>query len=327
MILVVTIAALTALQCNAQQVAISGVSNFTFPTNQSPGYPRIAVGEVFYLFVQVDSERLLEQISIEQPVRTGDGWNTSVAGVSAKVTVRGFGDPTEYRLPIGSVTKVGCGLFNSTCNMLRVQAQFPVEAEANNPGPFGPRPAIIGSIVVEIDGARSLPADAYIVPALGRVVGRCTGTVFPGDPCGQVFHADGTEVSPARPARAGDKLHFFAYGLGRTEPAVASGEVAQEGLRPVSGVALILDFARPFLPLLPGASSLQPQVQADSAELVPGEVGTYRVTFTMSQVPRDTGACPSGGPPNSPARANAAMTVYTAASRLLGDVAYFCVQP
>lgn len=85
------------------------------------------------------------------------------------------------------------------------------------------------------------------------------------------------EAAGGRPAKAGDLLTIAMIGLGRTEPAVATGAAPAEPAANVPGPVLVSFGANLF--------SEGVVVQADSAQLIPGSPGRYAVKVT---VPPDT---------------------------------------
>jgi uncharacterized protein (TIGR03437 family) len=89
----------------------------------------------------------------------------------------------------------------------------------------------------------------------------------------RVTFEDGTPISPERPAKAGDRLLLVATGLGRTDPPVAAGAVA-EGARTVESVTVTFAAPGPFSPVT------EAEAQATAS---PERPGRYIVLVTVPQ--------------------------------------------
>jgi hypothetical protein len=131
-----------------------------------------------------------------------------------------------------------------------------------------------------------------------------------------ITHANNTFVTGANPARPGEELIAYAYGLGAPPPPffdILSGT-------PAAGVAL----SAPFTLSFPGGS--QPAVKPDYVGLVGGNPGLYQINFHLPAVPATLTLCT---PPPAPSQLplvpfNFSMTITGTASV---DQASFCVQP
>ncbi|MFN7918547.1 MAG: hypothetical protein U0Q16_00530 [Bryobacteraceae bacterium] len=85
----------------------------------------------------------------------------------------------------------------------------------------------------------------------------------------QIYHADGTQVSADRPARAGEDLYLNVRGLGPTQPSVAPGDPFPAGDSPATVIA-------PVEVLVNDASAA-----ASGATGAAGAIGVYRVPFRV----------------------------------------------
>lgn len=124
-----------------------------------------------------------------------------------------------------------------------------------------------------------------------RFLGECGAACLPA-----LFHGDGTVVSERAPAKAGETLIVYAYGLGLTAPEVPTGERA-----PTAPLAVSIGATYNFLYLdyrpdsrsrqnPPPASQLEfyPHLKAVEPTFVglsPGSIGLYQINFQLPPAP------------------------------------------
>lgn len=128
-----------------------------------------------------------------------------------------------------------------------------------------------------VNGALTLPVSIPLVPTAPGVLfdltdqsANCTGAVHI---CALIAqHNDFSLVDAASPAHPGEDLVMYVVGMGTTNPAISSGQVAP-GLVPGSTLA---------------SAVVQPVVQVNNqtapiifAGLTPGFVGLYQINFTV----------------------------------------------
>lgn len=121
----------------------------------------------------------------------------------------------------------------------------------------------------------------------------------------QVYHPDGSVVTQQAPAKVGETVYVLYYGLGKTAPAVPTGQTSPAG---ASTTDIIPNYPRLTVEIEPNflnaLSSLPrstfnpetanaPLVPIASAALLPGQVGIYQVNFTIP-APKDS-IYPCGG--------------------------------
>jgi uncharacterized protein (TIGR03437 family) len=99
-----------------------------------------------------------------------------------------------------------------------------------------------------------------------------------------VTHADGTLVSAASPAEAGEEIVIWAFGLGQTTPAPKTGQASPTPAATLSSsLYLQFDFrinAMSSSPFINQASPV-PIPTPDFAGLTPGQLGLYQINVTL----------------------------------------------
>jgi len=130
-----------------------------------------------------------------------------------------------------------------------------------------------------------------------------------------ITHADGSWVTFAKPAKSGEELVAYAFGLGA--PAVPFDTVSGT---PPAGVAL----TQPFTISFPGIGTAA--AKPDYVGLVGGSAGLYQVNFHVPSVPANIAPCngPTGPTQLATNPFNFTMTLLGMSSL---DQASFCVQP
>jgi uncharacterized protein (TIGR03437 family) len=131
-----------------------------------------------------------------------------------------------------------------------------------------------------------------------------------------ITHLDGSWVAPEKPARPGEVLVAYAFGLGAPAAPFQTASATPAGGVPIS---------RPFTISFTGVAS-QPGAAPDYVGLVSGSAGLYQINFRVPSVPLDLAPCSTQSSftqlPVNPF--NLTMTLIGTASL---DQASFCVQP
>jgi hypothetical protein len=170
--------------------------------------------------------------------------------------------PADIPLPTAvNGTSVLIGAYSAPLRSLSdgtLGAQMPVELAANNQYP----------VVAIVNGAISTPD--FVTAAANT-----PGIQAAADGHATAQHADQSAVTAGAPAAPGEVVSIFLSGLGATDPAVASGA-------PGPAVEPLARITTPATVTLNG----NPMAVA-YAGLAPGQVGIYRIDFT---VPLDTPA-------------------------------------
>ncbi|HTS31053.1 MAG TPA: hypothetical protein VMH81_34515 [Bryobacteraceae bacterium] len=238
---------------------------------------------------------------------------TSLAGITVRIELL---DSTMLQAGIFAVEQqLQCGLSglqagDAACLLTLVKIQVPFELPGdlvlNNQNVYTvPRPALIS---IDVDGKRGRGFPLQPLPDNAHVLTNCDAVwdTNGSSVCDrQVYHADGSMVTPAAPAKSGETLFLLSYGLGRTDPMVPTGHASPEGVA-LSDLLpnhprVTLGIAMNFVNALSSAPRTGFNSQADnaipvpitSASLVAGQVGTYKVSFSVP-APTDS-IIPCGG--------------------------------
>jgi len=227
-------------------------------------------------------------------------------------------------LSVGQSDLCGVAPIPAACLLTSIELQIPFELSFNMLG----YPEYPTQMVISQDGVDSQAIGVSIVDDWIHVI-TCADK---GDnsACGSagaysiVTHADGTLVSAQSPAKPGEFVVIYAWGLGPTIPSVATGYVTPApapipalGGFPLQGVPVWFDFSPDA-----GASSLHGSLSPWSAEafLTPGQVGLYQVNVQLPAVFPDVRPCPL----DSGFVSNLTISLLLGASY---DAAAICVQP
>jgi uncharacterized protein (TIGR03437 family) len=141
----------------------------------------------------------------------------------------------------------------------------------------------------------------------------------PGTCAKLVTHGNGTIVDGLHPARVGEELVMYAFGLGHTTPELKTGEAAPSPGPVIAPDAFSLNFdfrvnAPPSLPL-PNSPGVAHPLYVGA---VPGFAGLYQVNFVVPTTMPDLRPCAGTG------LSNLTVSLYTINSF---DGAGICVQP
>jgi hypothetical protein len=119
----------------------------------------------------------------------------------------------------------------------------------------------------------------------------------------QVYHLDGSVVTQQAPAAAGETIYVLLYGLGRTDPNVATGQASSAGVAITDPVPnfrrLTLGIVTHFVNSLSSTprTTFNPDtanasfVPVTSASLLSGQIGIYQVSFTIPAVTESNIPC------------------------------------
>jgi len=250
----------------------------------------VARGQILNLFVQGVGSKLTGPVlapSLPLP--------TSLAGIS--VVVGTLPAPILAVRPILTCVNrptSGCGSYTA------ISVQIPFELPPTGDLPDSER------ITVEENGASGGQLEAFVQPDQVHVVTNCERNAIALVPCPfapAITHADGSPVSERSPAKPGEQVVMYAFGLGDTLPAVPTGH-ATPSPAPVTRdpfeFQLNFDYrlnAPPTNQLIlpPGCSPISPetcsQLRPLFSGLTPGYAGLYQVNFIVPTPPPGTPRC------------------------------------
>ena len=149
-------------------------------------------------------------------------------------------------------------------------------------------PENFATLTISDNGDSGEPIALHPVSDRIHILNSCDAALNPqSGPCRPVFlHADGSLVSWDNPAAAGESLTVQAYGLGYADSQVATGSPSPSPALSVSGVSMDYRYGADAVVTRPGA-----QAGTLSAQLVPGSVGLYQLTFVAPAMPDGAGEC------------------------------------
>ena len=251
-----------------------------------------APGQVMTFFVAGVGKHLTRE-----PLVASAPLPVSLAGI--ELTLHQEVEPTKVSVPIiGAMLMDTCAsIRNTPCNGTRIAAltvQIPFELSI---APLNGHPGEWGEAILRISEDRVTSGD-FLITAVASNVHFMTSPSpiawdvrLDGPRRASVFHIDGTQVSPGKPARAGETLVVYGYGFGRPMKAVKTGEAPQQA-NPVSGYGELK-----FLALLPETSGAidgtGPAIglYVSYIGVTPGAVGVYQINFTVPPVPSGIQRC------------------------------------
>lgn len=273
-------------------------------------------------------------VTLPAPARMdarGPALPTSLGGFSA--TIRQTFTNMLFSLPILSVKQTNICVANSTgfagsgCTITSLTVQIPNGLAVPNPlelNPFFEFGAT--ELIVSVDG---VPSSTFALgPAATQIhmLTNCDGSPvanFGGLPCTwQITHANGSMVAWYAPAKPGETVVAYAFGLGTAGSQVVDGVPAPFGVSLPAGHFQLSYAYRAGGPLPPIEAPAIPESEPAHpvyVGLVGGFVGLYQINFVVPHPPPGTFACDG-----STVFTNAAVSVQGTQSM---DNASFCVAP
>ncbi len=251
-----------------------------------PSIIRVTPGQIITLFVTglrtvLPSEPIQAQ-SVPLP--------TSLAGIS--VTLNQSEQPA-LPVPLLSLQQLSvCGEDGGSapsaatpdCLITAISVQIPFEIL---PLPEGRETAL----TVRENGADSAAFRVFPVPSNLHILNGCDAFPQRRNTCGGVVtHGDGALVTEESPAKAGETVVVYAFGLGRTTPAVATGVATPTPAPGLLETVVIVDFdfridAAPSHPF--GRDSTVPTFVG----LTPGQVGLYQINVRIPDIVPPVAPC------------------------------------
>lgn len=318
----------------------------------NPAVFKVAPGEV--LKVWVTNTKTLLPYAGGTPVRVQKATSvplpTTLAGFSVRIVQGG----RTYPAPIFSVEQVPVCAYTiqdptppetPDCWATSLMVQIPFEI--STPPFIGPTPVTTTLIVSEGQTDSTAVAvtpvrdNIHVLTACDSQANFLQGGRK--DECASIItHADGTLVTVGSPAKPGETVVIYAFGLGQTTPAVKSGEaspIPAPTLGPENSflpraVALVLDHSinagssRPYI--TPNASNNV--VLPDFVGLTPGQVGLYQINVKLPNGPPHydplipLGGCDYSASENIYGIIRSNLTITIAGSDSF-DAAAMCIEP
>jgi uncharacterized protein (TIGR03437 family) len=311
---VFSVAAILALALSGQTGPTLTAGGYSFPT------PVMAPGQILRL--QVSG---LKTVLSQNPQRAASvPLPTVLGGISVTINqaVQHSHDDTpsqfSYKAPLLAISQENvCAAVAATpaCIFTLITLQAPYELTTAEGGP----PFVQNSVVVSEASGSSQAFSVGVVTDQIHIVTTCEDQATPSACPAIVAHGDGTVVSAQSPARAGETIVVYAWGLGSTTPQAKTGEASPPSAPVVTlpafpnGPQISFNFA----PNAPPSSFVSTPAYA-KAYLTPGFVGLYQVNV---QLPATfPNVVPCGGFVKSN------LTVSVAGPRSF-DGAAICVQP
>jgi len=274
------VAIVLPLTCHAQAVAVGAGYSLPAPIDVAPG-------QVITLFVQVPGKTVASQVTAQAPLPV------ELGGFSVVLRQSFPTDPQAAPI-LGVADYQSCSpLAPTQCEVVSmVTVQIPFQLTPNMPRSSVPQN--FARLDISYQGN---PATTMIVnPVTDRihvVTGCDVNLTSPLASCTPlVKHTDGTAVTAASPALVGENLTISVVGLGVADQDVATGAASPQPAVPVSDVVLSVDARANAAPGTPYAGTAM-GVTA-TAQLLPGAVGIYQVSFTVPALPVGTPACGNG---------------------------------
>jgi uncharacterized protein (TIGR03437 family) len=273
--------------------------------NMSQPPTTVAPGQIITLLMS-NSKTVLPPYSSFQRATTLP-LPTSLAGFS--VSIRDYtGTHPAAILGIGQSPLCQNNRTSPDCLMTALQIQIPFELTWSVEPPTGV------DLIVNDNGTQSEPFmlaarldNIHVLTSCeisGGGLSNGVWAAFP--PCtALVQHADGSLVSSESPAKAGEVVVIYAQGMGRTVPAVKTGDATPVPAPILGGppplgaqtVDIQFDFRPNATPSHPYISRLSMAPSPLFVGLTPGQVGLYQINVklpdTLPPTPACTGIAPS----------------------------------
>jgi len=266
------------LACQSQTTVIGAGYTTPQPLNAAPG-------QLVTIFAVVAGKQAADPLTASAPLPT------SLGGFSVLLR-QTFIDPSP--IPIlsvsdtqscSSVTPIQCFVVS------QITVQIPYELMPNIPHVSLPQ----NFARLEINYNDSQTSSLFLnpIPDSIHVLNSCdvaSGFSQATNCAPIVTHGDGSLVTSASPAHAGETVTMSLVGMGQPPGAVVTGAVAPQVTPPLDGVQISYDArvnASPSM-LVPTSS-----FALNTAQLRPGAVGIYDVPFLVPALPAGVAACSS----------------------------------
>jgi uncharacterized protein (TIGR03437 family) len=274
----------------------------------NPTLIRVSPGQITTFYVtglRVDSSQPLKAKSLPLPVTLG--------GVS--VTINQSFPKQSLTVPLLAVQQLNAcsnggepppSAGPADCFVAAVTVQIPYEIQPVNPVIVGQLPPQIEFTEIVITASGTAGKAFSIVPAFDNLHVMNTCDAFPANPVmgaqvnfrcnAMVTHADGTLVTALSPAKPGEDVVIYAFGLGYTSPVVQTGAASPAAAPAVATGHFGVQFnfypnAAPSVPYVGVGTSPWSVVDPVFAGLTPGQVGLYQINVRIPNAPTSLLPC------------------------------------
>lgn len=246
----------------------------------------VAPGQVITLFART-------QTTLSQAiVASGSTIPTTLGGFSVALSQTLSSNPIALPILSAAPAQTCSGVQPVICtNFTAITVEIPFELVPNVAS--SRLPENFAYLTVSDSGSTGEPIAITPVSERIHVVNSCDSSVNPqAEPCAPVFlHGDGTVVSSKKPAVPGETIKLQTYGMGFGDSRVTTGQPSPSPAVNVAGVTIEFRFGADAVVSLPAADA------ADAtAQMVPGSVGLYQVSFTVPAIPDGTADCTATTP-------------------------------
>src|SRR4051794_9256319 len=200
-----------------------------------PNLTKVAPGQVITLYVRTTGA------PVAQPILAGSTpLPLSLGGFSVSLKQTFFSDPVPVPL-VGIYSSDPCNGVASCTPLTAIMVQIPFELVPNVPG--ARMPFNFATLTVQQNGVAGDALPLFAVPDNIHVITTCDALPpTAGAQCTPIFkHADGSLVSAASPAKAGETLSMAAFGLGYPVKLVTTGDLPAAPIN-TDGVKVGFDF-------------------------------------------------------------------------------------
>src|SRR4051794_27574319 len=245
-----------------------------------PNLTKVAPGQVITLYVRTTGA------PVAQPILAGTTpLPMSLGGFTVSLKQTFFSDPIPVPLA-GIYSTDPCNGVASCTPLTAMMVQIPFELVPNVPG--SRMPFNFATVTVQQNGVAGDALPLLAVPDNIHVITSCDSLPpGAGTLCTPLFkHADGSLVSAASPAKAGEMLSLAAFGLGYPVTSVTTGDLPKTVIN-TDGVKVGFDFH-------PNAAATKPGNTLAAAAITRDGVGLYQINVQVPAIPDGTASCGDG---------------------------------
>jgi len=272
------VALLFSLAGRAQTTVIGAGYTTPQPLDASPG-------QLITIFAMVNGKQPADPLTASPPLPT------SLGGFSVLLR-QTFIDPIQIPILSVSDTQSCSSVTPPLCTTVsQITVQIPYELMPNIP--HVSLPVNFARLDVSYQSNPTSSLNLNPIPDSIHLLSSCDVASGP-NPSGTclpiVEHGDGSLVSAANPAQAGETLTLSLVGMGQPPGTVTTGAAAPAVTPALDGVEISYDARVNASPAALVPTSAFP---LNTAQLQPGAVGIYNVTFLVPALPPGVPACDS----------------------------------